>query len=161
VHACLIHIGCSHHEGAKIPLVHINKQSTMINNHRVVHTIHLFVPIEPQLVIIIIPRLVNLYENPINEFNTTLESWDVLCKGNALLSSRSSNLVTYGPTNAWCNKYCIIKYYTLALIPHECIIHEKLLCLKNMMNYNQCCFALNLIGHFVTMWVTLMDFAWA
>jgi hypothetical protein len=72
----------------------------MINNHRVVHTIHLFVPIEPQLVIIIIPRLVNLYENPINEFNTTLESWDVLCKGNALLSSRSSNLVTYGPTNA-------------------------------------------------------------
>ncbi len=100
MHACLIHIGCSHHEGAKIPLVHINKQSTMINNHRVVHTIHLFVPIEPQLVIIIIPRLVNLYENPINEFNTTLESWDVLCKGNALLSSRSSNLVTYGPTNA-------------------------------------------------------------
>lgn len=51
VHACLIHIGCSHHEGAKIPLVHINKQSTMINNHHVVHTIHLFVPIEPQLVI--------------------------------------------------------------------------------------------------------------
>lgn len=47
VHACLIHIGCSHHKGAKIPLVHINKQSTMINNLCVVHTIHLFVPIEP------------------------------------------------------------------------------------------------------------------
>jgi hypothetical protein len=41
---------------AKIPIVRINKQSTMINNHRVVHTIHLFVPIELQLVIIIIPN---------------------------------------------------------------------------------------------------------
>jgi hypothetical protein len=83
-----------------MPIVHINKQSTMINNHRVVHTIHLFVPIEPQLVIIIIPRLVNLDESPINEFNTTLEFRDVLCKANLLLSNRSSNLVSYGLTNA-------------------------------------------------------------
>jgi len=43
-------------KGAKIPIVHINKQSTMINNHRVVHKIHLFVPVELQLVIIIIPK---------------------------------------------------------------------------------------------------------
>jgi hypothetical protein len=83
-----------------MPIVHINKQSTMINNHRVVHTIHLFVPIEPQLVIIIIPRLVNLDESPINEFNTTLEFRDVLCKANLLLSNRSSNLVSYGFANA-------------------------------------------------------------
>jgi hypothetical protein len=83
-----------------MPIVHINKQSTMINNHRVVHTIHLFVPIEPQLVIIIIPRLVNLDESPINEFNTTLEFRNVLCKANPFLSNRSSNLVSYGLTNA-------------------------------------------------------------
>jgi hypothetical protein len=99
----------------------------MINNHRVVHTIHLFVPIEPQLVIIIIPRLVNLDESPINEFNTTLEFRDVLCKANLLLSNRSSNLVSYGLTNAWCNKNFIIIYYILAPIPHECVIHENII----------------------------------
>jgi hypothetical protein len=99
----------------------------MINNHCVVNTIHLFVPIEPQLVIIIIPRLVNLDENPINEFNTTLEFRDVLCKGNLLLNNRSLNLVSYNLTNAWCNTNCIIKYYILALIPHECVIHEYII----------------------------------
>lgn len=85
---------------AKIPIVRINKQSTMINNHRVVHTIHLFVPIELQLVIIIIPKAFEFNESPINEFNTTVEFLDVLCKGNPFLSSRSSNLVTYCLTNA-------------------------------------------------------------
>jgi hypothetical protein len=45
----------------------------MVQDHYIIHIIHLFKLIELQLMGIVVPRLVNFNENPINESDTTLE----------------------------------------------------------------------------------------
>jgi len=45
----------------------------MVEDHYIVHVIHLLKLIELQLMGIVVLRLANFDENPINEFDTTLE----------------------------------------------------------------------------------------
>jgi hypothetical protein len=53
---------------------------------------------------IVVLRLANFDENPINESNTTLELQDMCTKGNQLFNNRPLNLITYGFFNARCNE---------------------------------------------------------
>jgi hypothetical protein len=48
----------------------------------------------------IVLGFVDLNENPIDEFNTTLKFEDVHTKGSLLFSKRPSNFITYGLTSA-------------------------------------------------------------
>ncbi len=68
--------------------------------HCVVHIIHCLTPIEPQRMSGIVLGFVDLNENPIDEFNTTLKFEDVHTKGSLLFSKRPSNFITYGLTSA-------------------------------------------------------------
>lgn len=92
------------------------------------------------------PRFMNLNYNFINKFDTTLELKDVHTKGNIFLSSRPTNFINYDLTNAKCNENYIITNCNFILIPQECIIHDSLSCFIYMMNYNNCCFGVNLIN---------------
>jgi hypothetical protein len=67
---------------------------------------------------------VDMEENPINEFFTTLKLREVDIKGKPLLSNKLTNFITYGFTNAICNENYVITNSNFAPIPQECIIHE-------------------------------------
>jgi hypothetical protein len=58
----------------------------VVKNHRVIHAIHFLAPIEPQPMIKVV--LTNFNENPINEFDITLELQDVLHRGSLLFNSK-------------------------------------------------------------------------
>jgi len=61
----------------------------VVQDHHVVHTIHLFTLIEPGSVRIFVSRHVDFDESFINEFDTTLELHNVSTKGTPLLGQRS------------------------------------------------------------------------
>jgi hypothetical protein len=48
----------------------------------------------------IVLGFVDLNENPIDEFNTTLNFEDVQTKGSLLFNNKPSNFITYGLTSA-------------------------------------------------------------
>lgn len=63
----------------------------VVKYHCIVHIIHLFVPLEPQPMGIIVLNLVDFNERPINELDTTLELKNMHKKSNPLLNNKPSN----------------------------------------------------------------------
>jgi hypothetical protein len=53
---------------------------------------------------IVVLRFANFDENPINEFDTTLELQDMCTKGNQFFNNRPLNFITYGFIDARCNE---------------------------------------------------------
>lgn len=88
----------------------------MVQEHRVVHTIHFLLPFEPQPMGNIVPRFVNLNESPIDESSLTLKLMDVHTKGHPFLNNTPSNTIACGLINPQCNENYIITYYILAPI---------------------------------------------
>jgi hypothetical protein len=68
----------------------------------------------------IVPRLMDFEKGPVNKSNAILELWK-LCHQNLLFNNGHQILLTM-TIDAKCNKYVIIIYCILALIPHEAII---------------------------------------
>jgi len=64
----------------KVPTIQVNEQPVMVKDHCVDHAIHLFMPIEPCHVGIIIIRVVDFDECPINEHNTILRLWKLVLR---------------------------------------------------------------------------------
>jgi hypothetical protein len=95
----------------------------MVHNHRAIHIIHLFLPIEPQPMGNIIP---DINEGPINESNTTLELKDLCTKSHSFLEIWPLNFVVECQIDAKCNENCIIKYSRLVPILKECVIHDNI-----------------------------------
>jgi hypothetical protein len=72
----------------------------MVDDHCVVHAIHLFMFVEPRLMNEIIIRSTNLNESPIDEFNTTLKLKHMLNKNYLFLLTQPLNFITYHLINA-------------------------------------------------------------
>jgi hypothetical protein len=72
----------------------------MVQDHYIVHVIDLFKLIELQVMGIVVLRLANFDENPINQSNTTLELQDMCTNSNQFFNCRPLNLITYGFFNA-------------------------------------------------------------
>jgi hypothetical protein len=53
---------------------------------------------------IVVPRLANFDENPINESDTTLELQGMCTNGYQFFNRRPLNIITYGFINAGCNE---------------------------------------------------------
>ncbi len=94
----------------------------MVDDHHVVHVVHLFMSIKPRSTNRIDLGFMNFDESPINEPNTTLKLGHMLGK-----SCRPSNLVTNCLINVGSDKNCIITYNTFALVPHDDIIHDYII----------------------------------
>jgi hypothetical protein len=106
------------------------------------------------------PRLANIDENRIKESDTTLELQDMCTKGNQLFNNRPLNFITYSFNNARCNENQTI-YFIFSLISQEHAYIITLSCFMYTMNWNSHYFGFNLVNHPITMWVLLMDLAWA
>jgi hypothetical protein len=63
----------------------------VVKNHYIVHIIHLFMPLEPQPMGIIVLNLVDFNERPINELDTALELKNMHNKSNPFLNNKPSN----------------------------------------------------------------------
>ncbi len=74
--------------GRRILTINVNEQSTMVNHECVIHTIHLFAPIEPSYVGVIVLGLVDFNENLINEPNAIVELGNMHTKCSMLLPSK-------------------------------------------------------------------------
>ncbi len=64
-----------------ILVIQINEQSIVVQDHHVVHIIHVFRLVEPWPIVL---RFVDFNESSIDEFNTTLKLKDVCTKGSLL-----------------------------------------------------------------------------
>ncbi len=111
-------------EWASIFWIQIDEWSMKVNNHRVVHAIYFFLPIELRSMSNIVLRFPNINESPINEPDTTLELGHIIGKSFSFLLARPWNLVTNRLTNVGSNENCIITYCKFAPIPHGGIIHD-------------------------------------
>ncbi len=67
-----------------ILVIQVNEQSMVVQDHHVVHIIHIFRLVEPWLMDDIVLRFVDFDESSIDEFNTTLKLKDVCTKGSLL-----------------------------------------------------------------------------
>jgi hypothetical protein len=85
----------------------------------VIHVVHVFLLIESRSKSKIVSRFTNFNENPIDEFNTTLELKHMLGKTFLLLLIQPLNLITNHFINARGDAY-----NKLAPIPHKSIIHD-------------------------------------
>jgi hypothetical protein len=67
----------------------------MVNDHHVVHVVHLFLPVEPRLMNKIVLRFLNIDESFINELDTTLELGHMLGKNcsHVLVSHQTSSSI--------------------------------------------------------------------
>jgi hypothetical protein len=87
-------------KGAKISIIQVNEQSAMVQDHRVIRTMHFLLLVEPQPMGGIVIRFVDINDSPIDKFDITLEFRDVNTKGCLFFNKRPSNLITYGFINA-------------------------------------------------------------
>jgi hypothetical protein len=120
----------------------------MINNHDVVHSINIFLPIEPNLMVPIIPRFANLDEHAINEPNVTLEFHQICAQRNLLLCYGPLNLISNCIINARCNEDGTITNYTLNDQYHTNASYMATLsCFIYKMNCRRHFFGFNFEGH--------------
>ncbi len=96
----------------------------MVNDHRVVHVVHLFSPIEPRLTNKIVVGFLNIDESFINELDTTVELGHMLGKNCLLILVKPSNIIINCFINVGGNENCIITYCILALIPLSCFMYR-------------------------------------
>jgi hypothetical protein len=72
----------------------------MVNDHCVVHGVHLLMFVDPRVMTESVLRSTNLNESPIDELNTTLKLKHMLNKNYLFLLIQPSNLITYHLINA-------------------------------------------------------------
>lgn len=117
----------------------------MVQDHRVVHTIHFHLPFEPQPMGDIVPRFVNLNESvPLMNLVQLQNSW--MCIPRVIHSSTIHHQI---PS------------------PMASLIHNAMKITSSHITFlpqfyrNGCCCGFNLVGHPITMKASLMDLAWA
>jgi len=96
----------------------------MVNDHHVVHVVHLFSPIEPRLVNKIVLEFLNINESLINELDTTLELGHMLGKNCSLVLAKPLNIIINCFINVRGNENCIITYCILVPIPLSCFMYR-------------------------------------
>jgi hypothetical protein len=69
----------------------------VVKDHCIVHIIHLFVPLEPQPMGVMVLNLMDFNERPIDEFDTTLELKNMHNKRNPLLNNMPFNKLSLWP----------------------------------------------------------------